>query len=130
MGKHVWGKLDSGDALRTAACLMVGALLCGVYALPGIATADFAARGYQLALIFGSSAYVLAGLGVAHRLAAKQAKKPSRNSSSNSPVAPAFKPLFVALFAPLLAPFGDFKDNANTHVLLYQKIGKIDTPGR
>ncbi len=30
-------------------------------------------------------------------------------------------------FAPLLAPFGDFKDNANTHVLLYQKIGKIDT---
>jgi hypothetical protein len=30
-------------------------------------------------------------------------------------------------FAPLLAPFGDFKDNANTHVLLYQRIGKIDT---
>lgn len=30
-------------------------------------------------------------------------------------------------FAPLLAPFGDFKDNANTHVLLYQKIGKINT---
>ncbi|MDG2419081.1 MAG: hypothetical protein P8M17_08830 [Saprospiraceae bacterium] len=30
-------------------------------------------------------------------------------------------------FAPLLAPFGDFKDNANTHVLLYQRIGKINT---
>lgn len=30
-------------------------------------------------------------------------------------------------FAPLLAPFGDFKDNANTQVLLYQRIGKIDT---
>jgi hypothetical protein len=30
-------------------------------------------------------------------------------------------------FAPLLAPFGDFRDNANTHVLLYQRIGKIDT---
>ena len=30
-------------------------------------------------------------------------------------------------FSPLLAPFGDFKDNANTQVLLYQRIGKIDT---
>ena len=30
-------------------------------------------------------------------------------------------------FSPLLAPFGEFKDNANTHVLLYQRIGKIDT---
>ncbi len=30
-------------------------------------------------------------------------------------------------FAPLLAPFGDFKENANTEVLLYQRIGKIDT---
>lgn len=30
-------------------------------------------------------------------------------------------------FSPLLSPFGEFKDNANTHVLLYQKIGKIDT---
>lgn len=30
-------------------------------------------------------------------------------------------------FNPLLAPFGDFKDNANTHVLLYQRIGKIET---
>ena len=30
-------------------------------------------------------------------------------------------------FAPLLAPFGEFKDNANTEVLLYQRIGKIDT---
>ncbi|MFK8006091.1 MAG: hypothetical protein AB8H03_06955 [Saprospiraceae bacterium] len=33
----------------------------------------------------------------------------------------------LSTFAPLLAPFGDFKDNANTHVLLYQRIGKIDT---
>ena len=30
-------------------------------------------------------------------------------------------------FAPLLAPFGEFKENANTQVLLYQRIGKIDT---
>ena len=30
-------------------------------------------------------------------------------------------------FAPLLSPFGEFKDNANTQVLLYQRIGKIDT---
>lgn len=30
-------------------------------------------------------------------------------------------------FAPMTAPFGDFKDNANTQVLLYQRIGKIDT---
>ena len=30
-------------------------------------------------------------------------------------------------FSPLLAPFGDFKDNANTQVLLYQRIGKINT---
>ena len=30
-------------------------------------------------------------------------------------------------FAPLTAPFGEFKDNANTQVLLYQRIGKIDT---
>ena len=30
-------------------------------------------------------------------------------------------------FAPLTAPFGEFTDNANTQVLLYQRIGKIDT---
>ena len=30
-------------------------------------------------------------------------------------------------FAPLTAPFGEFVDNANTQVLLYQRIGKIDT---
>ncbi|MEM6967370.1 MAG: hypothetical protein AAF573_21580 [Bacteroidota bacterium] len=30
-------------------------------------------------------------------------------------------------FSPLLAPFGEFRDNANTQVLLYQRIGKIDT---
>ncbi len=30
-------------------------------------------------------------------------------------------------FAPLIAPFGEFSDNANTEVLLYQKIGKVDT---
>ncbi len=30
-------------------------------------------------------------------------------------------------FAPLIAPFGEFTDNANTQVLLYQRIGKIDT---
>ncbi len=30
-------------------------------------------------------------------------------------------------FAPLLAPFGDFKENPNATVLLYQRIGKIDT---
>jgi len=30
-------------------------------------------------------------------------------------------------FAPLTAPFGDFKDNANSEVLLYQRIGKVDT---
>ncbi|MEM9820274.1 MAG: hypothetical protein AAF985_04355, partial [Bacteroidota bacterium] len=30
-------------------------------------------------------------------------------------------------FAPLLAPFGEFDDNANTQVLLYQRIGKVDT---
>ena len=30
-------------------------------------------------------------------------------------------------FAPLLSPFGEFKDNANTQVLLYQRIGKVDT---
>jgi hypothetical protein len=30
-------------------------------------------------------------------------------------------------FAPLLAPFGDFKENPNADVLLFQRIGKIDT---
>lgn len=30
-------------------------------------------------------------------------------------------------FAPLLAPFGDFKESTNAQVLLYQRIGKIDT---
>lgn len=30
-------------------------------------------------------------------------------------------------FAPLMAPFGEFNDNANTQVLLYQRIGKVDT---
>ncbi|MEM1321854.1 MAG: hypothetical protein AAGG75_16460 [Bacteroidota bacterium] len=30
-------------------------------------------------------------------------------------------------FAPLLAPFGEFTENANTEILLYQRIGKIDT---
>lgn len=30
-------------------------------------------------------------------------------------------------FAPLLAPFGEFNDNANAQVLLYQRIGKVDT---
>lgn len=30
-------------------------------------------------------------------------------------------------FAPMLAPFGDFKANPNATVLLYQRIGKIDT---
>ncbi len=30
-------------------------------------------------------------------------------------------------FAPLTAPFGEFADNANTQVLLYQRIGKVDT---
>ncbi len=30
-------------------------------------------------------------------------------------------------FAPLLAPFGDFKENPNATVLLFQRIGKIDT---
>lgn len=30
-------------------------------------------------------------------------------------------------FAPLLAPFGDFKASPNATVLLYQRIGKIDT---
>ncbi|MFK7809248.1 MAG: hypothetical protein AB8F74_15700 [Saprospiraceae bacterium] len=30
-------------------------------------------------------------------------------------------------FAPLVAPFGEFTDNANTQVLLYQRIGKIET---
>ena len=30
-------------------------------------------------------------------------------------------------FAPLVAPFGEFEDNANTQVLLYQRIGKIET---
>ncbi len=30
-------------------------------------------------------------------------------------------------FAPLTAPFGDFTDNANSEVLLYQRIGKVDT---
>jgi hypothetical protein len=30
-------------------------------------------------------------------------------------------------FAPLTAPFGDFKENPNATVLLYQRIGKIDT---
>jgi len=30
-------------------------------------------------------------------------------------------------FAPLLAPFGDFKANPSATVLLYQRIGKIDT---
>ncbi len=30
-------------------------------------------------------------------------------------------------FAPLLAPFGDFKEDAKSEVLLYQRIGKVDT---
>ncbi len=30
-------------------------------------------------------------------------------------------------FAPLVAPFGDFKENPNASVLLFQRIGKIDT---
>ena len=30
-------------------------------------------------------------------------------------------------FAPLLAPFGDFKENPNADILLFQRIGKIDT---
>ena len=30
-------------------------------------------------------------------------------------------------FAPLTAPFGEFTDNANSEVLLYQRIGKVDT---
>jgi len=30
-------------------------------------------------------------------------------------------------FAPLQAPFGEFKDNANSEVLMYQRIGKVDT---
>ena len=30
-------------------------------------------------------------------------------------------------FSPLLAPFGEFKESANAEILLYQKIGKIDT---
>ncbi|MEL6925203.1 MAG: hypothetical protein AAFO94_14240, partial [Bacteroidota bacterium] len=30
-------------------------------------------------------------------------------------------------FAPLLAPFGEFKEGGNTQILLYQRIGKIDT---
>jgi hypothetical protein len=30
-------------------------------------------------------------------------------------------------FAPLVAPFGEFAPNANTQVLLYQRIGKIET---
>ena len=30
-------------------------------------------------------------------------------------------------FAPLLAPFGDFKENPNADVLLFQRIGKVDT---
>lgn len=30
-------------------------------------------------------------------------------------------------FAPLLAPFGDFKENPNADVLLFQRIGKVDS---
>ncbi|MEM9920669.1 MAG: hypothetical protein AAF990_21405 [Bacteroidota bacterium] len=30
-------------------------------------------------------------------------------------------------FAPLLAPFGEFKESANAQILLYQRIGKIET---
>ena len=30
-------------------------------------------------------------------------------------------------FAPLNAPFGEFKESANAQILLYQRIGKIDT---
>lgn len=30
-------------------------------------------------------------------------------------------------FAPLLAPFGDFKENPKADILLFQRIGKIDT---
>ncbi|MEL6865926.1 MAG: hypothetical protein AAFP19_15985, partial [Bacteroidota bacterium] len=30
-------------------------------------------------------------------------------------------------FAPLLAPFGEFKESANAQILLYQRIGKVDT---
>ncbi len=30
-------------------------------------------------------------------------------------------------FAPLLAPFGDFKENPRADILLFQRIGKIDT---
>ena len=30
-------------------------------------------------------------------------------------------------FAPVIAPFGEFKESANAQVLLYQRIGKIDT---
>ena len=33
----------------------------------------------------------------------------------------------LSRYPPLLAPFGDFKDNANAQVLLYQRIGKVDT---
>ena len=36
-------------------------------------------------------------------------------------------PQSLPQFAPLLAPFGDFQDNANTEILLYQRIGKVDT---
>lgn len=30
-------------------------------------------------------------------------------------------------FAPMIAPFGEFKESVNAQVLLYQRIGKIDT---
>ena len=30
-------------------------------------------------------------------------------------------------FSPLLAPFGEFKESGNAEILLYQRIGKIDT---
>jgi len=33
----------------------------------------------------------------------------------------------LSSFAPLTAPFGEFTDNANSEVLLYQRIGKVDT---
>ena len=36
-------------------------------------------------------------------------------------------PQEVAKFAPLLAPFGEFTESGNAQILLYQRIGKIDT---